>query len=109
MKIQINLSSEEKNIAQKDGHYLKFFTLSEQMKRYSSKKGRAQLLINPGKLLGLTGIIINDSKVDFDPPKSDMMQWKWNIPIKIKFDEDLLNIDGNNKLEIKLNKAVAFA
>lgn len=109
MKIQINLLSEEKSIVQNDGNYLKVFTLSEQMKRYSSKKGRAQLLINPGKLFGLTGIVLNDNEVDYEPPKSRMMQWRWNIPIKVKFDENILNKDGYNKLEIKFNKTVDFA
>ena len=109
MKIQINLLSEEKSIAKNNGHFLKIFTLSEQMKRYSSKKGMAHLLINPGKLFGLTGIVLNDNKVDLEPPKSGMMQWRWNIPIKVKFNEALLNRDGYNKLEIKFNKTVNFA
>lgn len=102
MKIKVNLLNEEESILQNNGYYIKVFALTDHVKRNCSKLGVAQMIINPGKFFGVKGVFLNDSNIAFDQPKIGVMNVHWNVPIKIKFDENLLNIDSYNKLELRL-------
>lgn len=103
MKIKINLMSEEGTILQNEGKYSRIFKLSEKVK-HSIELGSAtaKIVINPGKEFELTDIMLNDQPVQFTRTKQEYFIGHWNIPIKITFDHNMLNVDGNNHLELLL-------
>jgi hypothetical protein len=107
MKIQINLLSEEQNIKNNNGSYFRKFEISEEVKKSVSKKGLAQLVIHSGKSFEISHVVLNDQEVEFEKPQDSVMSWRWGIPLKIKFDQNLLNINGMNKINLTLNPFMA--
>lgn len=103
MKIKINLMSEEEAILQNEGTYSRDFKLSEKVKHsIEASTATSKIVINPGKDFELSDIFLNDMPVSFEKPKRELFVGHWNIPIKVTFDQNLLNIEGNNHLELKL-------
>lgn len=102
MKIKINLLGEQEGIIKNEGRYSRSFRITDRIKQTMSKTGRAKLVINTGKDFELSDVLINDSKVQFEKPRKELMVGHWNIPIKITFDHGMLDINGDNTLDLQL-------
>jgi hypothetical protein len=105
MKLLFNLVNHQRTIQENNGIYFQNFEICNETKRSFSASGKAFLVINTGKSLEVDNIYLNGHTIPFEKPTDHVLKWRWNIPMKVTIDQEILHLFGQNDLKIQLTES----